>query len=618
MSGERGARAAVTLAAVLLAMAVAHGQVRDRTAPLAGTATVRGRVVLDEDGTPIRHATVMVSTPGMALARGLLMPGQGTAVTDDDGSFVVTGLPGGSVVMLASKAGYVSGAYRATRPGRPGVAASLDAGGTLDVVLRLGRGAVLAGSVRDPAGTPIQGLRILAIRTSARAPEIRLQEVSSRLGLVAAAPSQTAEVLTDDRGEFRVYGLSAGDYYVAAMPKGSAVTGGVGRRSSSDVDEILRQLRLRKPAPARGEPAPPVDVPPTRAYSFAPIYYPGTPVRSESARVTLATGEQRAGLDFVFSAVPMTTIEGALVTPGGAAPEAAQVSLATEDGRIPFGGFAPTLAHAPGADGRFVYTNVPPGQVRIVVRAREYLFGAELVTAGAAPVIPVTVQLQPGARLRGRVMVDGSGERERLDPSRIAVGLTVVDAPPSLGAVIGNAFVGQMKLSLNGDGTFEFQHLGSGRYRLSAAAASNKDPAWWLRTATLPGRGDVLDALDLALGDEVSDLVLTVTDRPSSLAGRLQTAAGQPASDYHIVVFPANASLWSRQSRHVRAARPDLNGEFEFDELPGGGYLLAALSDVEPDAWQRPEFLASLRPAAVPVTVVDGRRTVQNLQIGAR
>jgi hypothetical protein len=617
MSGERGSHAAATLPVVLLAMAVAHGQVRDRPAPLAGTATVRGRVVLDEDGTPIRHATVMVSTPAMALARGLSMPGRGTAVTDDDGSFVVTGLPAGSVVMLASKAGYVSGAYRATRPGRPGVAASLDPGGTLDVVLRLGRGAVLAGSVRDPAGTPIQGVRILAIRTSARAPEIRLQEVSSRLELVPTAPSQIAEVLTDDRGEFRMYGLSAGDYYVAAMPKGSSVTGGVGRRSSSDVDEILRQLRLRTP-PARGEPAPPVDVPSTRAYSFAPIYYPGTPVRSESARVTLSTGEQRAGLDFVFSAVPMTTIEGALVTPGGAPPEAAQVSLVTEEGRLPFAGAAPTLAHAPGADGRFVYTNVPPGRVRIVVRAREYLFGAELVTAGAAPVIPVTVQLQPGARLRGRVLVDASGERERLDSSRIAVGLTPVDAPPSLGAVIGNAFVGQMKLSVNGDGTFEFQHLGSGRYRLSAAAASNKDSAWWLRTATLPGRGDVLDALDLALGDEVSDLVLTMTDRPSSLAGRLQTAAGQPAADYHIVVFPADASLWSRQSRHVRAARPDLNGVFQFDELAGGAYLIAALTDVEPEEWQRPEFLASLRPAADPVTVVDGRRTVQNLRIGAR
>jgi hypothetical protein len=612
MSGKPSPRAA-SLAIALLAVAAAHGQVRDRPMTPAATATIRGRVVVDDDGTPVRHATVIVSKPPAMVRSGLESSnGPWTATTADDGSFVVRDIAPGAVAIRASKGGFVPGEYRAPRPGRPGASASLDGGSVLDVVLRLGRGAVLAGSIRDAAGAPLEGVSVLAISASSSADELRLQLEPAQVR--ALLDGRRWDAVTDDRGEFRVYGLPAGDYHVMAMPESGSAGRGVARRSSSEVDEILSRLRLRMPAIARGETPPPVDAAPVRTYSLAPIYYPGTPVRSDAAPLTLATGEERAGLDFVVGIVPMTTIEGTLVTPAGGPPEAAQVIVVAED--VPFAsGTSPIRTRAPDVDGRFVYSNVPPGRVRVVARARGYLFGAEIVAAGDAPVVPVTIRLQPGSRVRGRVVVDPSGARERLSPLRIRVGLAPVDAPASLGTVVGGAFVKRTEVGPGPDGTFEFEHLGSGRYRLSVALSKTSGSGWWLRSATLPGRGDVLDALDLALGDDVTDLVLTVTDRPSSLAGTLRTPAGLPASDYSIVVFPADPSLWSRRSRRVRAGRLDERGAFQFDELAGGAYLLAALTDVEPEAWHRPEFLAALRPAAVPVVVVDGQRTVQTLQV---
>jgi hypothetical protein len=46
-------------------------------------------------------------------------------------------------------------------------------------------------------------------------------------------------------------------------------------------------------------------------------------------------------------------------------------------------------------------------------------------------------------------------------------------------------------------------------------------------------------------------------------------------------------------------ARPGTDGRISFADLPAGDYLLAALTDVEPNEWQKPDVLAELAPAGV-------------------
>ena len=52
-----------------------------------------------------------------------------------------------------------------------------------------------------------------------------------------------------------------------------------------------------------------------------------------------------------------------------------------------------------------------------------------------------------------------------------------------------------------------------------------------------------------------------------------------------------------------------------FADLPAGRYLLAALTHLDPDDWQRAEFLSEIAPAAVGVTLADGVKTRQDLRI---
>jgi hypothetical protein len=54
---------------------------------------------------------------------------------------------------------------------------------------------------------------------------------------------------------------------------------------------------------------------------------------------------------------------------------------------------------------------------------------------------------------------------------------------------------------------------------------------------------------------------------------------------------------------------------FLLKDLPGGEYLIGAVTDLEPEDLGDLQFLEALAAQSLAVAVVDGERTVQNLQI---
>jgi hypothetical protein len=131
------------------------------------------------------------------------------------------------------------------------------------------------------------------------------------------------------------------------------------------------------------------------------------------------------------------------------------------------------------------------------------------------------------------------------------------------------------------------------------------------------GNRDLLDfPLEITTNStDVSDVVLTFSDRHSELSGTLETAGGQPASEYTIVVYAADRALWRPGARRVRSVRPANDGRFVLADLPAGDYLIAALTDVAPDDWRDPAFLEALGPASVKITIADGAKVTQSLRM---
>ena len=63
------------------------------------------------------------------------------------------------------------------------------------------------------------------------------------------------------------------------------------------------------------------------------------------------------------------------------------------------------------------------------------------------------------------------------------------------------------------------------------------------------------------------------------------------------------------------SARPATDGRFILADLPAGEYLVAALTDLDPNDWQDAAFLEQVAPAAVSVTIREGEKKTQDLRI---
>jgi uncharacterized protein (DUF2141 family) len=344
----------------------------------------------------------------------------------------------------------------------------------------------------------------------------------------------------------------------------------------------------------------------------------------------VSAGDERTGIDFLMAAVPVTTIDGVVVSDDGRPPANVQINITSENAIHLFAlATTPTLAMPPDATGRFRFSNLAPGHYTLAATANatgtvgatfggrgggvsvgiddaQSTFAVASVDVSDQPVTGVTLRLQHGGRFSGRVMFDAASHAIPADLTSLRVSLS---ASPS------GSFV--RPKALNAEGTFDMVGLAPGTYRVQVTQVPNPGVTWWLRSAMAGGK-DMLDSgLTVGVASEITEAVLTVTDRHSELSGRLKNESGQPAPDFYVIVFPADVTLRTA-ARRVQATRPATDGFFSFADLPAGEYLLAAVTDVEPDEWKKTTFLDQIAPRGVAVTLGEGEKKTQNLGIAGR
>ncbi len=578
------------------------------TSGLAGSQSALLGGVVQSDATPaqpIRRAIVTLTGPELSMNL--------STVTDDRGRFLFERLSPGTYTITASKAAYLSTVYGAKAPGRPGSPLALTAGDRVtDIRLTLVRGAVLTGTLRDYAGMPAPNVHITVVPAGE----------ASGVSTYSAPPE--GPILTDDRGVYRAYGLAPGEYVIAATPR-SAATGPTLRLPPGTIDAALRELQARQSGRSTSTPPAP---PPPRPVTGGPVFYPGTPVGGDAMRIRVAPGEVREGLDFGLDLAPVATVEGRVVMGDGSAIPGVQLTLTPIGPPLPeFSEFRLTLRQSP--DGTFSYSNVIPGRYVLFVRGvpgtppvsvGEGRGGSPRGGGGPGPGVlwamaefgvsggdvgGITLVLRPGLNVAGRVVFDATSLKPPGNLTAIRVRLMRLKGTmaPQVPA----------SASLRADATFAIGGVFPGSY--SVAAFLPDESGWWLRSAMLDGR-DLLDTpLELGAGaTDVTDLVLTFSDRRSELSGALRTGSGEAAADHVVIVLPVDRALWQSE-RRVRATRPASDGRFTFADLPAGDYLLAAATDIESDTWRQPAFLEQVAASSVKVRVADGVRVTQDLQI---
>ncbi len=580
-------RVIVVAMVVGLAATVAARQARDLAtlATESGAGLVAGTVLAvagHDQPVPARRATVTVSGQGLALGRSV--------VTDDSGHFVFSSLPAGRFTLTASKSGYLAGAFGAMRPGRPGIPIVLAEGGRLtDIAVTITHGAAIAGTVRDELGVPALGIVVSAFRV-----------------LPGNSLSTAVTAVVDDRGAYRIFGLAAGDYIVSAS-KTLGGLGEIGAMSAAEIDRKLAALAARRPGRGAAPPRPQAETPPpSRATSFAPVFFPRAFSAADASTIALDVSDERLGVDIVLARVRTAGVSG---TVAGLPPSVTLLLTLTQSGPVqPTAMHGPSLLPRPAGDGPFQFSNVTPGHYTLNARGgatNAPLWARAEVDVTGEDVQGIGLSFQPAFHLNGRLMFEGSTPPPD-DLSAVRVGLIDESSVKST-AAMGAASGGPSSAGSTTDrrGVFDVGGLTPGTYRLTTSLLPSAT-GWWLRSAVVNGR-DVLDMpLVIDPAGPPPSALLTFSDRRTRLSGAIETPPGGTASDYAIVVFPEERSLWLPRARRIRSVRAATDGSYEIRDLPPGVYRLAALTDLAPDDLIDPVFFDGLLPGSIRIALSEG------------
>jgi len=178
--------------------------------------------------------------------------------------------------------------------------------------------------------------------------------------------------------------------------------------------------------------------------------------------------------------------------------------------------------------------------------------------------------------------------------------------------------------NVSADGSFQATGVMPNQYRLQVMAPGmmltpqlpQTQAGWVLKSVMLDGR-DVADTpFEVKPGENVSGLVVTMTDRISELSGVVIDGAGRPAVGFPIVVFSTDRTTWTLGSRRVQQARPSTDGRYRVTGLPPGEYYVCAVTELSPEDIYNPAYLEQLVAGSFKIVIADGEKKVQDLKLG--
>src|ERR1700730_5650135 len=175
---------------------------------------VSGIVIKMADSAPLRKAHLSlksVDDPNRVIG----------AVTDADGRFALRAIDPGPYRLTVSRVGFVTQEYGQRKPNTPGAVLTLHPGQELkDLIFRLIPASVISGRIFDDDGEPLPSVVVEAFR------QVYSEGKRSR--------TTTSRVETNDLGEYRLYGLPPGRYFVSSINPSWSRSAGEDDSASAD------------------------------------------------------------------------------------------------------------------------------------------------------------------------------------------------------------------------------------------------------------------------------------------------------------------------------------------------------------------------------------------------
>jgi hypothetical protein len=526
---------------------------------------IEGTVLNAVSGQPVRKAQVSLTpaTGGEPIS----------GATDSHGAYALANVAPGVYKLQISHDGYLSQNYGAKRPGGEAKGDTLElAPGSVKtgIDLQMTPLGAMMGHIRDEDGDPVRQVEITVLAYG-YGPSGRSLQVRGN--------SQT-----DASGEYRIFDLPPGAYYLYAKP------------TSAQMPAIAQA----------GE-------------TYPAAYYPNATLPSQAAAIDLAAGQEQRGMDFVLHPIATAFIRGRVIKPAGgedcttalkpepddASPHAASTRGIEVDTRgnvaarsiVWTGSFVIATNHAVDRlldkGETFEFRNVPVGSHTLTatcnVGDQEYSvkMAIELEAPGRE-----NLELRPvgPSSVTGQIRIEGDLDR-KLSETQV-----------SLDALRGPTFWDPHNQTA-GDGQFSFL-LPPDVYHINIGAPSEL----YVKSVTESGR-DVRDSgLDLTAGEMSVELQVVLSANGGSIEGSVENGEGA-----HVTLVPSDPQRARKLSR-TAIAGPD--GHFAFSTVPPGRYKLFAWEEVDDNAaMYDAEFRKPFEGKGQTVDVTEKQKTTAQLQM---
>jgi len=510
-------------------------------APAPAKASIEGRVVRAGTNDPIARVEVIARRDDGSRA---LPP----VTTDAQGHFVIKNLDPGLYSLVADRNGFGPQRYGQRKPRGPGTELNLSAGQELkDLVFPLIPAGAISGRITDETGEPLMGFNIAIEET------VYWDSGARHFQAVKTAT-------TDDRGEYRVFMLPPGRYYMKAAPFFAGVL----------------EKGLINP-------------------NYVATYYPGVPDTASAAPIELEPGAEVHGIDLVLRKQQLFSIYGRLLDSRTGKPPALRPAF--ELRRRDSGDQAPVGSNDYNpADGTFSLLNVLPGTYWIVARMMRVNEQNRLITRiargpvdlSSSDIANVLLQLPADMSIAGRISMDDGSAVSNLQGLG-QYGLSLRMNEPT------GAIAGPFEAPIRPDGTFLIENVQPGDYKLWLSP-----PQWkhYIKAARLDGN-DVLNGVQISAAPSEGLEVVLGSDT-AHVEGTIVDSGHKPVTGVQVVLIPAR----ERERRDLyRTAITDQRGRFTLLPTVPGEYKLFAWEDFEGFTYMDPDFLRKYEELGTPVNV---------------
>ena len=496
-----------------------------------------GKVLNSATGEPVRKAQVALlnkSAPPKGKPESL---GAGSAVTDAAGSFELTALAPGRYGLAAFRDGFAS-------PNVHGESKFLNV--TLasgeekrDIVIRLTPLGIITGRILDEDGDPIR--------------QIQVQTMVYRYTAAGRQLSPRGSATSNDLGEYRIYDVPPGHYYLKASSFES-----MGGGSSGE--------------------------------SYGTSYYPGTPDTATAAAIEVGAGQTLEGINLTLHPTRVASIRGRVMNPGN--------NLLVGLMKFSEGGSSTTNMGVDDRDGKFEL-QASPGSYFLTAASTvggQHYSASLPIQVGAADLEGIELHLLPPIEIAGQIRIEGKTSAKL---SRLNIALESG----------GRRTQSMASLGPKEDGSFVLQGLEPSVYQVSAEAPEDlylKAVRW--------GDRDVMQAgLDLTQGAAESRLVVVMSANGGQIDGVVEDDQSAPAVEATVTLVPSGAAP-SRSLFKFASTSP--RGHFSMAGIAPGSYKLFAWEDADPNqVMYDPDFLKPFDSQAQSIEISEGSRKSVQLKL---